>query len=68
MDKKTHDAKETSGPRFRAVMDADGCVRLWYRRSKKTWIVFDLNFDENQKSARYTLPTRAQSERDACAR
>lgn len=47
------------GPRFRAVMDGDGNVRLWCRRSKKMWILFHLDFSRTRKSTRHTFHREA---------
>ena len=42
MSDKIHSAQEATGPKYRAVRAADGEVRLWYRRNRKTWIGFSL--------------------------
>jgi hypothetical protein len=62
MPEKIHRAKETSGSRFQAVMDADGHVRLAYKRSAKTWILFDLDFGAKRKSSRKSFSSRADVE------
>jgi len=54
-------ARYSSGKRFRAVQDADGHVRLWYRRGRNHWIGFKLDFDRPDESQRLSFESRASA-------